>query len=236
MNDTDMIGELLMKNTILIVDDDQHIRNLVSVYLKEEGFTVFEAKDGHEALGILENKPSDMAIVDIMIPIIDGYELTKDIRDFYDIPVILLTAKGQMEDKEKGFLSGTDDYMVKPFEPKELLYRIRVLFRLYEKNIEDVITLGKTVINRKNYVVEINDKSFLLPLKEFELLFLLASHPNQVFSRTQLIERIWGFDYEGDERTVDVHIKRLRERFSKITDDFHIKTVRSVGYALEEKQ
>lgn len=229
-----VIGEMHMNNTILVVDDDQHIRNLVSVYLKEEGFTVLEAKDGEEALIVLENEPCDMAIVDIMMPKIDGYELTKDIREFYDIPVILLTAKGQIEDKEKGFLSGTDDYVVKPFEPRELLYRVRNLFRLYEKNTEDVLTFGKTVISRKNYTVEVEDTSFLLPLKEFELLFFLASHTDQVFSRGQLIERIWGFDYEGDERTVDVHIKRLRERFSTISDDFYIKTVRGIGYVLEE--
>src|SRR5699024_9031040 len=146
-------------STILVVDDDQNIRNLVKLHLREGGFKVLLAEDGQEALNILESDPCDMAIVDIMMPFVDGYELTKDIREYYDIPVILLTAKGQMEDKEKGFLSGTDDYLVKPFEPKELVYRIRVLFRLYEKNIEDVITLGKTVINRKNYVVEINDKS-----------------------------------------------------------------------------
>lgn len=222
-------------NTILIVDDDQNIRNLVSNYLKKEGFTVFEAENGQEALHVLENKPCDMAIVDIMMPIVDGYELTKDIREFYDIPVILLTAKDQLQDKEKGFLSGTDDYLVKPFEPKELLFRIKALFRRYEKNTDDIITLGSTVINKRNYEVKIGVQAVLLPLKEFELLFFLASQPEQVFSREQLIEKVWGFDYEGDERTVDVHIKRLRERFSKITDDFRIKTVRGVGYALEEK-
>src|SRR5690625_1692321 len=192
-----MIGEIRL-NTILIVDDDQHIRNLVSVYLKEEGFIVVEAKNGQKALNILEKEHCDMAIVDIMMPVIDGYELTKDIREYYDIPIILLTAKDQIEDKEKGFLSGTDDYLVKPFEQKELLYRIRALFRLYEINTDDIITLGSTVINKKNYEVDIGNRSFLLPLKEFELLFFLASHPAQVFSRGQLIERIWGFDYEGD--------------------------------------
>lgn len=184
---------------------------------------------------MLENNHCDMAIVDIMMPVINGYELTKDIREYYDIPIILLTAKSQIEDKEKGFLSGTDDYLVKPFEPRELLYRIKALFRRYEKNANDVITLGSTVINKNNYEMKIGAQSFLLPLKEFELLFFLASHPDQAFSREQLVEKIWGFDYEGDERTVDVHIKRLRGRFSKLTKDFHIKTIRGVGYALEEK-
>src|SRR5690625_838673 len=224
-----------MKN-ILVVDDDQHIRNLVAIYLTEEGFTVFKAKNGEEALQVLENKPCDLAIVDIMMPIIDGYELTKDIREFYDIPIIMLTAKDQIDAKEKGFLSGTDDYLVKPFEPRELLYRIKTLFRLYDKNVDDTITFGNTTISKRNYEIKIAEQSFLLPLKEFELLFFLASHVGQVFPREHLIERIWGYDYEGDERTVDVHVKRIRERFGNLTDDFHIKTVRGIGYALEARE
>lgn len=224
-----------MKN-ILVVDDDQHIRHLVSIYLKEEGFTVFRAENGEDALQILEKKPCDLAIVDIMMPVIDGYELTKDIREYYDIPIIMLTAKDQIDAKEKGFLSGTDDYLVKPFELKELLYRIKTLFRLYDKNVDDIITFGKTTISKRNYDIRIGEQSFLLPLKEFELLFFLASHVNQVFSREQLIERIWGYDYEGDERTVDVHVKRIRERFTKVTKDFQIKTVRGIGYKLVAEQ
>lgn len=222
-------------NMVLVVDDDQNIRNLVSIHLKEEGFTVIEAENGQEALNILEKNTCDMAIVDIMMPVIDGYELTKDIREYYDIPVILLTAKDQIEDKEKGFLSGTDDYLVKPFEPKELLFRIKALLRLYEKNTNNIIILGSIVIDKKKYVVKIGDHSFLLPLKEFELLFFLASNLDRVFTREQLVENVWGLDYEGDERTVDVHIKRLRKRFSKETDDLQIKTVRGIGYALEGK-
>src|SRR5690625_3167562 len=224
-----------MRN-ILVVDDDRNIRNLVSIYLREQGFTVFQATNGEEALHVLEKEPCDIAIVDIMMPIIDGYELTQTIREYYDIPIILLTAKDQIEDKEKGFLSGTDDYLVKPFELKELLYRIKTLFRLYEKSTDDIITLGETIISKKNYEITIGEQAFLLPLKEFELLFFLASHIDQVFTREQLIERIWGYDFDGDERTVDVHIKRIRERFANITDDFHIKTVRGIGYALEENE
>lgn len=231
-----LMKEAIFLKNILIVDDDRNIRNLVSVYLKDAGFTVSKAKDGQEALNILEEKHCDMAIVDIMMPVVDGYELTKDIREYYDIPVILLTAKGQIEDKEKGFRSGTDDYLVKPFEPKELIFRVKALFRRYEKNIDSIITLGSTTINKRSYEVEIADQSFILPLKEFEVLFYLASYPSQAFSREHLVERIWGFDYEGDERTVDVHIQRLRKRFSKITEDFKIKTIRGVGYALEEKR
>lgn len=221
---------------ILIADDDKHIRDLVTIHLEEEGFHVLQASNGKEAEELLANHPCDLAIIDIMMPVMDGYELTKTIREFYDIPIILLTAKDQIEDKEKGFLSGTDDYLVKPFEPKELIFRIQTLFRLYDKNIDEIVTIGHTNINRKTYEVSIGDKSLLLPLKEFELLYLLAANAGQVFSRGQLIDRIWGFDYEGDERTVDVHVKRLRERFSKLTEDFSIVTVRGVGYALEENK
>src|SRR5690625_4443349 len=160
--------------TILVVDDDQNIRNLVSIYLKEENFTVLTAVDGEEALHILEKNHCDMAIVDIMMPVVNGYELTKDIREYYDIPVILLTAKSQIEDKEKGFLSGTDDYLVKPFEPTELLYRIKALFRLYDKSTDDVITLGSTVISKKNYKVKIDDQSILLTLKKNKLLIFFV--------------------------------------------------------------
>jgi DNA-binding response OmpR family regulator len=172
--------------------------------------------------------------VDVMMPFMDGYALTKEIRNNYDIPVVLLTAKNQIEDKEKGFQSGTDDYLVKPFEPKELLFRIKALLRRYDKQQDQsIIRLGNIVINKKSYEVQIGDRTILLPLKEFDLLYFLISNPMQVFSRDTLIEHIWGLDYEGDERTVDVHIKRLRERFSKLTDDFQIKTVRGVGYLLE---
>lgn len=135
----------------------------------------------------------------------------------------------------KGFLLGADDYIVKPFEPRELIFRVNALFRLYNKNVNQIITLGSTVINQINYEVQVNHKTFMLPLKEFELLFLLASCEGQVFQREQIIERIWGFDYEGDERTVDVHIKRLRKKFSDASDDFSIKTIRNVGYTLEKK-
>ncbi|MER2047934.1 MAG: response regulator transcription factor [Solibacillus sp.] len=220
--------------TILIVDDDINILQLVNIHLSEAGFKVLQAKDGTEALGILNREVCDLAVVDVMMPFMDGYALTRVIRKKYDIPVILLTAKNQIEDKEIGYKSGTDDYLVKPFEPKELNFRIEALLRRYDKQSdESIIRLGSTTINKKSYEVQIGDRTILLPLKEFELLYFLALNPMQVFSRDHLIEHIWGVDYEGDERTVDVHVKRLRERFSKLTDDFHIKTVRGVGYSLE---
>lgn len=219
---------------ILIADDDNHILQLVTIHLTDAGFKVFQARDGVEGLDVLKKNPCDLAVIDIMMPYLDGFALTKEIRRLYDIPIILLTAKSEIEDKEKGFESGTDDYLVKPFEPKELLFRVKALLRRYENEPDDsAIKIGNTIINKKSYEVQIGDRIVLLPLKEFELLHVLASSPMQVFSRDQLIQQIWGLDYEGDERTVDVHIKRLRERFAKITNDFQIKTVRGVGYLLE---
>jgi two-component system OmpR family response regulator len=219
---------------ILIVDDDINILKLVAIHLFEQGYKVFQAKDGMEALGILKSEACDLAVVDVMMPFIDGYALTKEIRKLYDLPVILLTAKNQIGDKELGYEAGTDDYLIKPFEPKELSFRIKALLRRYEyRPDESILRVGNTTINKKNYEVQIGKRTLLLPLKEFELLYFLISNPMQVFSRYYLIEQVWGMDYEGDERTVDVHIKRLRERFSKLTDDFQIKTVRGVGYLLE---
>lgn len=223
--------------SILIVDDDTHILQLVRIQLEKEGFLVSEAKDGTEALAILKKAHCDLAVVDVMMPFMDGFQLTKEIRKQYDIPIIILTAKGQIEDKEEGFLAGTDDYLVKPFEPRELIFRVQALLRRYQQeNNTDTIQFGDTEINLNNYEVKLGDKTLLLPLKEFELLALLATYPQHVFSRTQLIEKIWGIDYEGDERTVDVHIKRLRQRFSSLTSSFSIKTVRGVGYCLEPEE
>lgn len=219
--------------TILIVDDDEHILNLVKGILMKEGFKVLSAENGAAASKLLKDQICDLAIVDVMMPIMDGYELTKEIRKFYDIPIILLTAKSQIEDKEEGFESGTDDYLIKPFEPKELIFRVNALLRRYGNSSEANIYLGSLNINKKSYEIRVNNKTFMLPLKEFELLSFLATHPNQVFSRSHLIEKVWGLDFDGDERTVDVHIKRLRERFGKIAEDFVIKTIRGVGYSLE---
>ncbi|RFB15364.1 DNA-binding response regulator [Bacillus sp. HNG] len=223
--------------TILLVDDDPNILQLVRIHLAEQGYRVLEAKDGMAGLDILKKEPCDLAVVDVMMPYMDGYALTKEIREQYDIPIILLTAKSQIEDKEQGFQAGTDDYLVKPFEPKELSFRIKALLRRYDsQSDEEILRFGETTINKKSYEVQIGSRTFLLPLKEFELLSYLASNPRQVFSRDYLIEQIWGLDFQGDERTVDVHIKRLRERFSKVTDDFQIKTVRGVGYMVEVHQ
>ena len=218
---------------ILIVDDDPNILFLVKSQLQGAGHVVFQAQDGTGALKMLGDTVIDLAVVDVMMPGMDGYELTKQIREMQDIPVIMLTAKGQIEDKEQGFLSGTDDYIVKPFDPKELIFRINALFRRYQKRSNMLITIGNVTINQQNFEVQVGDKTLILPLKEFELLSYMASKPNQVFTRNQLIEEIWGLDFSGDERKLNVHIKRLRDRFSELTEDFAIKTIRGVGYLVE---
>lgn len=218
---------------ILVVDDDPNIVRLVSVHLGSEGHQVLSATNGMEALKLLEKEKCDAAVIDVMMPVMDGFQLTRRIKDEFDLPIILLTAKGQIEDKESGYQSGTDDYLVKPFEPKELLFRLQALLRRYDKETGAVIKAGNMTVSKKSYEVQIGSRTLILPLKEFELLYFLLSHPSQVLSREQLIEEIWGMDYEGDERTVDVHIKRLRERFSGLTHAFSIKTVRGIGYRLE---
>lgn len=220
---------------ILLADDDKHIRELLHYHLQKEGFQVFEAEDGKVAQDVLEKENIHLVIVDIMMPFVDGYTLCEEIRKYHDIPVILLTAKDQLVDKEKGFISGTDDYIVKPFEPAEVIFRMKALLRRYQMLSADIITLHGTTIDRKGVEVKCNGQTILLPLKEFELLSQLASYPGRTFSREELIELVWGMDFEGDERTVDVHVKRLRDRFSKRTDDFQITTVRGLGYKLELK-
>ena len=218
---------------ILVVDDDPNILELVSIQLTQAGYTVQKASNGFEALTLIEEDYPDLAVVDVMMPGMDGYELTKKIRSETDIPVLLLTAKGELEDKEKGFLSGSDDYVVKPFEPKELQFRINAILRRYDKAVDAFIQAGPLKINRQSYEVSIGKKTLLLPLKEFELLSVLASRPNTVFTREILLERVWGYDYEGDEQTISVHIKRIRKKLGQLTDAVVIGTVRGVGYKLE---
>ncbi|WP_397346655.1 response regulator transcription factor [Paenibacillus sp. 32O-W] len=217
----------------MTADDDPNIRELLRFILRKEGYAVFEAENGQQASALLESEQIHLAIVDVMMPGKNGWELCEEIRKHYDIPVILLTAKGELADKEKGFISGTDDYLVKPFEPKELLFRIKALLRRYQMVSSELIKLNDTVIDRKSYEVRIGNETVVLPLKEFELLSQLASQPGRIFTREQLLALIWGNDYEGDSRTIDVHIKRLRERFHERTGDFKITTVRGIGYKLE---
>ncbi|MEC3841824.1 response regulator transcription factor [Bacillus amyloliquefaciens] len=220
---------------ILIAEDDRNILELLRYYLQVEGYHVFEAFDGEEASAILSKEQVHLAVVDVMMPNKDGLQLCEEIRKYYDFPVILLTAKDQLKDKEKGFTAGTDDYLTKPFEPKELIYRIKALLRRYKMVSSEKIRLHNTVIDRKSYEVYSGDKLLMLPMKEFELLSQLASYPDRIFSREELIQLIWGADFDGDDRTVDVHIKRLRSRFAA-SDDFYIKTIRGIGYKLEAAQ
>jgi two-component system, OmpR family, response regulator len=218
---------------ILVVDDDPNILELVSIQLTQAGYSVQKASNGFEALEIIGEDYPDLAVVDVMMPGMDGYTLTKKIRTETDIPVLLLTAKGELEDKEKGFLAGSDDYVVKPFEPKELQFRINAILRRYDKAVDVFIQAGPLAINRQSYEVSVANKVLLLPLKEFELLSVLASRPNTVFTREILLERVWGYDYEGDDQTLNVHIKRVRGQLEKLTKEVRIATVRGVGYKLE---
>jgi len=218
---------------ILVVDDDPNILELVSIQLTQAGYTVEKASSGFEALELLEAGYPDLAVVDVMMPGMDGYTLTRKIRAETDIPVLLLTAKGELEDKEKGFLAGSDDYVVKPFEPKELQFRINAILRRYDKAVDAFIQAGPLKINRQSYEVSVGKKVLLLPLKEFELLSVLASRLNHVFTREILLERVWGYDYEGDEQTLSVHIKRVRDKLEGLTAEVTIATVRGVGYKLE---
>ncbi|KQU63511.1 response regulator transcription factor [Rossellomorea marisflavi] len=218
---------------ILVVDDDLHIQRLVSIHLTKEGYHVLKASDADEALHLLEEERVDLAIVDVMMPGMNGFNLTKILTEDLSIPVILLTAKGQLEDKEKGFLSGTEDYIVKPFEPKELLFRVQVILRRYERSMRDEIVMGNTSINRKTFEVVINQETLILPLKEFEILYTLMGRANKVTSRGLLIEEIWGLEEEGTELRLNTHMNRIRDRLKKHGSSVEIHTVRGVGYRLE---
>lgn len=218
---------------ILVVDDDQDILQLVSIHLTREGYEVERASNAQQALDLLENTEVELAIVDVMMPGMNGFELTKILTKELDIPVILLTAKGQLEDKEKGFIAGSEDYVVKPFEPKELLFRVAVVLRRFERSMEAVIEVGNVKIDRKDFEVIIDQETVMLPMKEFELLSLLASRANKVTQRTLLIEQTWGTDYEGGEMTLNTHINRIRERLKRYEATVEIQTVRGIGYKLE---
>ncbi|AJI23969.1 response regulator transcription factor [Priestia megaterium] len=219
---------------ILVADDDQHIRELISLYLENQGFKIIKAADGEEAWAKMEEFRIDLAVVDIMMPFKDGWELTKEIKEYFDIPVLMVTARGESHDKLKGFDIGTDDYVVKPFDPQEMVARVKALLRRYQVEANNVIYMGNIKLDRTKLEMSAGETSEQLPLKEFELLFTLVSSPGKIFTRDQLIQLIWGYDYEGDERTVDVHIKRLRERLNHMKNvGMEIKTIRGLGYRAE---
>jgi DNA-binding response OmpR family regulator len=222
-----------MTNKILVADDDRHIRELIKIFLKPEGFQILEAADGMQALQLMEQDKVDMLILDIMMPKMDGFELCRRIREWYEIPILMLTAKTETQDKIKGFGLGTDDYLTKPFDPQELVLRVRALMRRYEINTSGSIEIGNVRLDRKSYTVFTRGEMFTLPKKEFELLFTLAGAAGRTFSRELLIENIWGYDFDGNERTLDVHIGRLREKFPLEKSGFSIRTLRGLGYRLE---
>ncbi|MCM2674911.1 response regulator transcription factor [Alkalicoccobacillus plakortidis] len=219
--------------TILVADDDANIRELVCLFLRNEGFTTVEAIDGKQAMAVYASSQVDLVVLDIMMPIMDGWALCKELRKASpDLPLLMLTARGETWEKVKGFELGTDDYLTKPFDPLELMARVRALLKRYRIGVTQTIQFGDVILDRQTYKVTRGTESLTLPLKEFELLYKLAGTPGQVYTREQLIDQIWGIDYAGDDRTIDVHIKRLRERFAS-TPHFKIETVRGLGYRLE---
>ncbi|MCI8341820.1 MAG: response regulator transcription factor [Firmicutes bacterium] len=229
------------KIKVLIVDDDEHIAELISLYLIREGYETKEVYDGNMAMSAFEEFKPGLILLDIMLPGIDGYEVCREVRKTSKVPIIMLTAKGDTFDKVLGLELGADDYIVKPFEPKELIARVKAVLRRYDNNKEEKEESGSRIvfqnleINMDNYTVTYHGKELNFPPKEFELLCFLAQKPNQVFTRDQLLDKIWGYEYIGDTRTVDVHIKRIREKFDN-DENWSVKTVWGVGYKFEVKQ
>lgn len=224
---------------ILVVDDDPNICELLRVYLNKDGFDTAIASDGEEAIeSALRYKP-DLILLDIMMPRLDGWQVCREVRKTSEVPIIMLTAKGEVFDKILGLELGADDYISKPFDTKEVLARIKaVLRRSSERSKNNAIKevrFDKLVINLTNYELIIDGKQIDTPPKELELIFHLASNPNRVYTRDQLLDEVWGFDYYGDSRTVDVHVKRLREKLENVSDKWSLKTVWGVGYKFEVK-
>ncbi len=222
---------------IMIVDDDANICELVRLYLEKEGYETVICLDGEKALEEFAKNRADLAVLDIMMPKVDGITVCREIRKTSDMPVIMLTAKGETFDKVLGLELGADDYIVKPFEGKELVARVKAVLRRYLKEDEEakIIEFNNLSINLSNYELTVGGNVMETPPKELELLYFLASHPNRVFTREQLLEDVWGFDYYGDSRTVDVHVKRLREKLEGYEEDWQLKTVWGVGYKFEVK-
>ncbi len=226
------------KQKILVVDDDRHIAELISLYLMKDGYDTKEVYDGKEALAEFDSYLPDLVLLDLMLPGLDGYQVCTELRKKSKVPVIMLTAKGETFDKVLGLELGADDYIVKPFDPKELIARVKAVLRRYEtgsaKEDENILHFPDLEINLGNYTVTYHGKNMDFPPKEFELLSFLAQHPNRVFTREQLLDRIWGYEYVGDTRTVDVHVKRIREKMNR-EDEWGIRTVWSVGYKFGQK-
>ncbi|MBO7274839.1 MAG: response regulator transcription factor [Clostridia bacterium] len=223
-----------MPKTILIVEDESNIRELLRMYLEQEGYTVESAQNGSEGLRTFKRVHPDLVLLDLMMPVMDGNQMIRELRTFSKTPVIMLTAKGEMMDKVAGLELGADDYITKPFEMREVMARVKAVLRRFEDDNEpkrlefDNLTIDKNAFN-----IIVKGETMEIPPKEIELLYFLASSPNRVFTRAQLLDDVWGFDYFGDTRTVDVHIKRLREKLQDVSDKWEIKTVWGVGYKFE---
>ncbi|MGX7030113.1 response regulator transcription factor [Vagococcus zengguangii] len=217
-------------NSILIVEDDTQLNKLFSTVLTRHQYNVYSAFNGEEALSILENQHIDLIISDIMMPKIDGYELVESLRDAkYETPVLMITAKDSYQMLEKGFDIGADDYMVKPINVNELVLRVRALLKRAKIAVEKKIELEHTVLEYDSLTVHFNGEAIILPQKEFQILYKLISYPNKIFTRQQLMDEFWGLESHSDERTIDVHVNRIRERLKDVTD-FDILTVRGLGY------
>lgn len=222
---------------ILVVDDDKNICELLRLYLEKEGYSVLISNDGEEAIVKFNALSPDMVLLDVMLPGLDGWQVCREIRKKSNAPIIMLTAKGETFDKVLGLELGADDYVVKPFDTKEVIARIKAVLRRMGQNTqtEEVkeVVYDKLVVNMTRYELKVNGKVVDTPPKELELLFHLASNPNRVYTRDQLLDEVWGFEYYGDSRTIDVHVKRLREKLEGISDKWALKTVWGVGYKFE---
>lgn len=226
-----------MPKKILIVEDEANIRELLRLYLEREGYTVLEAENGVEGIKKWKSDKPDMLLLDVMMPVMDGWAVCKEIRAESDVPIIMLTAKGETADRVSGLEMGADDYIVKPLEMPEVIARVRAVFRrIAPDDAPEKLSFDNLVIDKQAYDLVIKGKRVDAPPKEIELLYFLASSPNRVFTRAQLLDEVWGFDYFGDTRTVDVHVKRLREKLEGVSDKWELKTVWGVGYKFETKE
>ncbi|MCI7125112.1 MAG: response regulator transcription factor [Agathobaculum sp.] len=226
-----------MTKKILIVEDEANIRELLRLYLEREGYTVVEAENGVEGIKLWKTEKPDMLLLDVMMPVMDGWAVCKEIRQSSDVPIIMLTAKGETADRVSGLEMGADDYIVKPLEMPEVIARVRAVFRRIAPDDQpEKIAFDNLIIDKQAYDLVIKGKRVDAPPKEIELLYYLASSPNRVFTRAQLLDDVWGFDYFGDTRTVDVHVKRLREKLEGVSDKWELKTVWGVGYKFETKE
>ena len=226
-----------MPRKILIVEDEANIRELLRLYLEREGYTVLEAENGVEGIKKWKSDKPDMLLLDVMMPVMDGWEVCREIRAESDVPIIMLTAKGETADRVSGLEMGADDYIVKPLEMPEVIARVRAVFRrIAPDDAPEKLSFDNLVIDKQAYDLVIKGKRVDAPPKEIELLYFLASSPNRVFTRAQLLDEVWGFDYFGDTRTVDVHVKRLREKLEGVSDKWELKTVWGVGYKFETKE